>query len=356
MTSFQAQRWAWASAGAGFAAWIGAGMLGRLTKWDLSIYEWLFLLAPLVIVPLALRLLLRDFAESRSLILAVWLQPLAAMATVLSFGFPPGVLAGAATLPWLSVCALLGLAGLACLGNVHRLTASALGAIAGMLYLTVGGVALLMSRMGIAPLHLTEPIVLLTAVHFHFTGFATPVFAGTVYEAVSGREGTAVHRGTLAAILTLITATPLLALGWLLDSPAWKLACVLALVGSLSVLAVQSVRLAFASEGWINRVLLTASGLSVLFGMVLAGLYGLGEFAGLSLIGLHEMARLHGVANGVGFSLCGLLGMNMLPTAARERALARVTGTKPGELHGRIGLQIPDPKSKGASATAEEAR
>jgi len=68
----------------------------------------------------------------------------------------------------------------------------------------------------------------------------------------------------------------------------------------------------------VPRTLLAVSGGSVLFGMVLAGLYGAGGFAGHSIIGLHEMAVLHGAANGIGFTLCGLLAMNL--TAQEEKA------------------------------------
>lgn len=301
------------SAALGFAMWVGAGLLARAASWDLNLYEWLFLLAPLVVVPLALGLLLQGSDAPHLLIAPCRLQPLAAGIAVMSFASPPGALAAAFTLPWLSVCGLVGLTGLAGLQKARPTTASALGSLAGMLYLPVGAAALTLSRAGIAPLHFTEPIVLLTAVHFHFTGFATPVFAASLSKAIAGSQRWAGRRGTLAAaILTLIAATPLLAIGWLLDSPPWKLACVLLLVGSVSVLAVLSLRLAFAPGGVLPRVLLGVSAAAVLFGMVLAGLYGAGEFGGHSLIGLDEMARLHGTANGVGFSLCGLLSMNLM--------------------------------------------
>jgi hypothetical protein len=221
------------------------------------------------------------------------------------------------------VCTLVALTGLAGLQKARPATASAFGSLAGMLYLPIGAAALGLSRAGIAPLHFSEPIVLLTAVHFHFTGFATPVFAAILDRSLAATASWAKGRHPLAfATIALISATPLLAVGWLLDSPAWKLACVLVLVASVSVLAVLSLRLALATRSLLPRLLLTISAASVLFGMVLAGLYGAGEFGGHSLIGLHEMARLHGVANGVGFSLCGLLAMDLLSEAVPEASHA----------------------------------
>ncbi len=313
MTANRIRRWLRGSAGLGFVMWVGAGLLANAMWWDLSLYEWLFLLAPLVIVPLAFGLLCQSSEVPRMVVGACLLQPFAAGVVFLSFAFPPGALAGALVLPWLLVCTLVALTGLAGLQKARPATASAFGSLAGMLYLPVGAAALGLSRAGIAPLHFSEPIVLLTAVHFHFTAFATPVFAAALDKTISSSQRLAAYRGPLAAaILTLIAATSLLAVGWLLDSPAWKLACVLLLVASVSVLAVLSLRLALTIRNVLSRLLLTISAASVLFGMVLAGLYGAGEFGGHSLIGLNEMARWHGTANGLGFSLCGLLGVNLL--------------------------------------------
>jgi len=43
--------------------------------------------------------------------------------------------------------------------------------------LAVGGAWLVASRLGMRPMGIQEPIVLLTAVHFHYAGFATATIA-----------------------------------------------------------------------------------------------------------------------------------------------------------------------------------
>ncbi|MGH9815452.1 MAG: YndJ family transporter, partial [Candidatus Acidiferrales bacterium] len=277
-------------------------------------FEVMFLLAPLVVTPLALALLARRYAAGIPLAfaLACAIQPVAACGVVFSFFLAAGALAGILTLPWLAVCALVALTGLAGLHRRGPFTAGGLAACAGMMYLAVGGAALTLSRSGMSALGFDEPIVLLTAVHFHFTGFATAVLVSALGDAFA-RSPLAGHHARAAAIsaVGLIAATPLLAIGWLVDSAAWKLVCVLMLVASLALLAALAFRLAAGRGPALARMLLAISGASVLFGMVLAGLYGAGEFAGHSLIGLHQMARWHGVANGIGFTICGLLAFNL---------------------------------------------
>ncbi len=311
----RAQRaWLLLSAAIGAGAWLGVPLFAHRFALDAGIFEVMFLLAPLVVTPLALALLARRYAAGIPLIfaLACAMQPVAACGVVLSFFLAAGAPAGILTLPWLAVCALVALTGLAGLQRLKPLTAGALAACAGMMYLALGGAALTLSRSGIKALGLEEPIVLLTAVHFHFTGFAAAVLISALGD-VFARSPLAAHhaRAVATSAVGLIAATPLLAIGWLLESAAWKLMCVLMLVASLALLAALAFRLAARRGPALPRMLLAGSGASVLFGMVLAGLYGAGEFAGHSLIGLQEMARWHGVANGIGFTICGLLAFNL---------------------------------------------
>jgi YndJ-like protein len=54
-------------------------------------------------------------------------------------------------------------------------------------------------------------------------------------------------------------------------------------------------------------VLLRISALSLVAGMMLVGVYAVGEFTGRYWLLVPEMARFHGTANALGFALCGLL-------------------------------------------------
>jgi hypothetical protein len=71
-----------------------------------------------------------------------------------------------------------------------------------MLYLPIGGAWLVASRLGIQPLGFGDTIVLLTAVHFHFAGFAAPVLAGLAGRTVAA--GTrSVERGVAGGGIVL---------------------------------------------------------------------------------------------------------------------------------------------------------
>jgi hypothetical protein len=48
--------------------------------------------------------------------------------------------------------------------------------------------------------------------------------------------------------------------------------------------------------------------LSVVFSMVMAALWAIGEYPLQPFVHLAEMARLHGTANAFGFTFCGLFG------------------------------------------------
>ena len=95
-----------------------------------------------------------------------------------------------------------------------------------MVYLPIGGAWLVASRLGIQPLGFGDTIVLLTAIHFHFAGFAAPLLAGFAGRAVRDRQ-TASQVVALAAT-GIILGTPLVAAG-ITFSPA------VALVGAAIV-------------------------------------------------------------------------------------------------------------------------
>ncbi|MGH7149598.1 MAG: YndJ family transporter, partial [Planctomycetota bacterium] len=139
------------SAGIGAALWclLAAAELAGVSS--LGAIPVVFLLAPLLLVPLAFRLLLRGADSSVNpgfFRVAVLLQPLAAGAVLLSFLLPPGTPAGLLAVPWLLLCLLLALAGLfrLFLGGFARLEEVAIDV--GLLFLPVGGGWLLLSRLG----------------------------------------------------------------------------------------------------------------------------------------------------------------------------------------------------------------
>ena len=173
---------------------------------------------------------------------------------------------------------------------------------AGLLYLPVGGIWLVLSRLGETPLALGEPIILLTAVHFHYAGFAASVLAGATGRALPSAGG-------LFRIVALgVTGgTFLVAVGFLL-SPAFKVAAIVLFVASLLALAVFSGIAVRQVRRRAARALVGISMASLVVGTILAAAYGIGEFTGDLPIDIPQMARWHGPLNGIGFTVCGLLG------------------------------------------------
>jgi FtsH-binding integral membrane protein len=269
------------------------------------VIELLFLFAPLVIVPLGLELgrIIASAGSDGLQNVARILQPFAAALAVVSFWFPPGWVAGALAVPWLAVCALVALAGLLSLArSTHSLPAMAVNL--GRMDLAVAGGWLLVSRLGMRPMDFQEPILLLTAVHFHYTAFATALLAAAAltFARQHGR-----HSRTLSLVTALVIALPFaLAAGFVL-SPTLKVAAALGLSASVLGLAVAQLWLSKGLHSATARGFLRISALSVIAGMILAGIYALGEFLARDWLLIPRMASTHGLLNGLGFVLLGLL-------------------------------------------------
>jgi hypothetical protein len=299
-----------------------AALLGRI--W-LGPIEVLFLLAPLVHVPLGLQLVRRlrgQFSPFGRL--AMRLIPLGALAAAASFWPHTGLAAGLLAGGWLLICLLAAAEGLVLVfRGVYRSAEDSCLAV-GLLYLAVGGVWLVLSRSGATPMHFAEPIILLTAVHFHFTGFALPVIA-----AATGRRLSTVAPHSPSASLFpyvaagIIAGPAILAGGFVLASPLWKLVAALFLATICILLSVLLFSVAPQIKPRSAQVLLSISATSLIFGMVLAGLYVIGDFTQRYWLLIPRMARLHGTANALGFALCGLAGW----------AFANRETTKPDSPH-----------------------
>jgi hypothetical protein len=264
-----------------------------------GLMELLFLLAAWVIVPLGLSFL----PDSAPLRWARRLQPFAAALVTLSFFLAPGLLAAGLAVPWLILNGLVALGGLFVVKTSLRGGVPALLLLAAMFFPTVGGVGLIASRFGYALGGFPEPIVFLTAIHFHYTAFAAPILAS-----LSSRSRLARIAG-----LGLVGSTPLLAAGFVF-SPILKAVAVGILCVSVIGLALGQLSQVPKLPNARAKALLTASSLAVVAGMVLAGIYEHGFYTGRAWLSIPQMAWSHGLLNGAGFSLCGLLGWKMAVT------------------------------------------
>jgi len=292
------------SAGAGFIVWLALWAPVPFAGREPGLIDRLFLLGPLVIVPLGLRLCeVRDGAVLQRVTTAA--QPVCAALVVVSVLTRTGIAAALLAVPWLAfgvMCAVIGLVRVL-RGGLRHVEDVCLDAA--LMFLPVGCVWLVIARLGINPLGFSDDIVLLTAVHFHFAGFAALVMLG-----MTGRyAGGMLYR---AAAWGAITGIPFLALG-ITFSPSLECAAALLLAASMVSAAgiTVFVVLPLVAERSV-KVLLAVSAGSLAAAMVFAGIYALGKYTGRNWLEIPEMAVLHGFSNAVGFSLCGLAGWNLV--------------------------------------------
>jgi hypothetical protein len=295
------------SALAGTLAWLL--MLVALPPEPQTIFwiSLLLLLMVLVFVPLALGLVAagRPTRAAGYWKLAVSVQPFAAAAVVVAFLLPAGVPAGVLALSWLLFAGIVALVGVMRLLAQDGRDAAELCIDVSMLLLPIGGFWLAMARFGLRPLGFGDTIVLLTAVHFHYAGFALLLLAG-----LAGRRlraaAPAVWRHFRVIAAGLIADVPLVALG-ITFSRVLEILAVLLLATSVLLLA----RLALVAiiPGLVRRpvrVLLAISALSSIATMLLAAGYAGGSMVGLALT-IPQMVLAHGAVNAFGLVLCGLL-------------------------------------------------
>lgn len=330
------ERWAAGWVVAGAAAWAGVAVLARMGIARIGVIELMFLFAPLVIVPLGMELGRMggiEFGLARGLAgAAQTLQPLGAVLAVVAVCLPPGGRAGVWAAGWMVVCGLMAGAGVVELGSVAMRWGAGMEDLTGVapvptrvvavstrlakiarcvarIDLAVGGAWLVTSRVGWRPMGIQEPIGLLTAVHFHFAGFATATIASaTLLFAEVRFAGRDSLLRWLRGVVVLVLGMPFLVAAGFVISPGLKM--VAAMVFSASVAGLAGFVWMCAGrvdEGTARGFLRVAAG-AVFVGMALSGTYAVADFVKSELLPMPRMASTHGVLNALGFCLLGLLG------------------------------------------------
>ena len=302
--------------------WCSIAAAALLQNTWLGPIEMLFLLAPLVHVPLGLRVV-QDLRGEFSPFgrIAVRLLPVGAVLAAASFWPHAGLSAGLLAGGWLLICLLAAGEGLVRAAQEGFRSAEGICIAVGLLYLAVGGVWLVLSRLGVTPMHFAEPIILLTAVHFHFTGFALPVITAATGRALANRAprtGLALLSPYVAA--GIVSGPALLAGGFLFGSPLWKLLAALFLALICVLLAILLLSIVQQIKPRAAQILLCVSAASLIAGMILAGAYVIGDFTERYWLLIPRMARLHGTTNAFGFAFCGLLGWALAHRATQKPA------------------------------------
>jgi hypothetical protein len=291
----------------GAVLWLGMAV-GSWSGWpQLGVIELFFLLAPCMVVPLATSLipsLGKSESQARQRPALQWTIFTAAALAAISFFLPSGILAASFAGAWLLVCVLFALRGFVRIWRSRAQSFDQFCFAIGEAYLMVGGTWLVASRLGLQPAGFQEPIVLLTAVHFHFAGFLSAVLAGLTFERL---RATRWRRPLAAALAGVVVGPGLLGLAFLVG-PKVKLAAVFLIVAGQLGLATGMARVALGTENPFGRAMLLLSSGCVVAGMVLAATWALGEYPLEPFVDLGRMERYHGALNAIGFGICGLIG------------------------------------------------
>ena len=262
--------------------------------------------AILFCVPLALRAVGPGDSTGRLLIAG---YPIAAAAGLLAIALPSGMVSAAVAMVWLGFTLLSALHGLTRAFGARR-RIEELSIAVGFMYLAVGGVWFVLWRSGVAVMDFGEHVPLLTAIHFHYAGFASPILVGFV-----GRELGAAKSHLwpiyVGGASLVIVGPALVALGIAgvrtIEAPA---AAILA-AGTATVAFIALAAVLRRVRGIPAGVLLALSCAAAIVAMTLALLYAVGNPLGISAIALEDMVRWHGAFNALGYVFCGLLAWNV---------------------------------------------
>jgi len=298
------------TAAVGFITWLVLLLWPSADSASTELIHKLLLFGMLVVVPLGLSLIPPPSSD-RDLTfwtynIAVALTSNAAAAALLSLFLNKGLLAALLVCGWFiatCVIALYGLMRLILRGSLFPL--SELSIDAGLMYLPIAGAWLVIYRLGIQPFGYGETIILLTAVHFHFAGFAAPIIAGMNGRVLALKP----HPRQLYAlsIFGIVAAMPLVAAG-ITFTPLLGLIGTLLLSSGLLLLAILTivwVRPAFDHP--VKQILLVFGALSSCSAMVLATLYAYSLATHTLILTIPLMAKTHGILNAFGFVTCNLV-------------------------------------------------
>lgn len=300
----------------GAIAWALIAFVRTSPSSETELINKVLLLGILVIVPLGLSLVTTpDRRNDHSSLYrsAIHIQPVGAICGVTSFFLEQGWAAAALASGWFIVTCVIALFGLGRLLPRGFHPAAEVSIDAGLISLPVGGVWFIMARLGIQPIGFGDTIVLLTAVHFLFAGFAAPILAG--------RAGRAIAQGTARKLLAVVVGCMISGI-WLVAAGI-TLSPLLALVGAM-VISIGLVLLAAIVLVWVlpsvrvrvAQGCLIISSVSSVCGMCLACAYAYSIVTKTVILDIPQMAMTHGLVNAFGFALCGLIAWAAVESTA----------------------------------------
>jgi hypothetical protein len=289
--------------------------------------ERVFLLAPLVIVPLGLRLAASspvssparpEASGSRSLPYraACFLLPISAAAAVASMLCAPGTNAAFLAACWFAYTCVVAAAGVARFARRRSFALEELCVDVALVYLPIGGAWLFLTRLGARPLGFSAEIVALTAVHFHYAGFAAPIIAGMAGRVLpeSGPARTLYRFGAGATALCPIV----IAIGISVSPLTEVVASIVLSTALLALSLLVALRVAPTIQPRLAGLLFVTCAAALTWTMALACVWAVGKYRGTEWIDIPHMVEMHGVANALGFALAGLVGWNLAAPKPRS--------------------------------------
>ena len=300
----KASQWTASVTLGGAALWAIFAALAGLRRAPFSIVELLFLLATLVIVPLGMELerCLNDSTGSSLHTALRFTQLAASVAVCIAFWLPPGGSAAIVGGVWLLECLLLAGERI----RRSRRDRAATSLIVNLAYcdLIFGSAWLLISRAGWRPMGFQEPIILLTAIHFHYSGFATALSASAT---LGEFHRTKLAMTGLPALVWLIALLPFAVAAGFVFSPLLRFVAAIALSSAVTALAMVAWWFSSELRSGSARIFLRLASCAAAVAFSLVGIYAVSEFFNRNWITIPGMANSHGVLNGIGFVLLSML-------------------------------------------------
>jgi hypothetical protein len=257
---------------------------------------WILLAGPILFVPWGLGLLTGNWPATQLLVRQA--LPFGGVLLAVAFSCSPGYVAASLATAWLVITLYL------LSWTWQKRAALPLAAFLAVLFLNVAAAWALADRLGWQPLGFDPLIVLLTAIHFHYAGFALAVLTALLPEGTTQRRLSWSLLLGVGGVAIGITSTQL-------AGPAWiEVTSVTLMVLIGWGVAIAQARAAWSARGLARFLLWLGSG-ALVAGLLLALLYGWRFHHQWSWLTIPWMYATHGVLNSVGFVLLSFLGFTL---------------------------------------------
>jgi len=294
----------------GIAVWVVLFALSTGPLADrIGVLEGLWLLAPLVVVPMGLALLRPPRELLGELTIARRLALPAAIVVVVGILADPGAVAAWLTAPWVAVMVLALWVGLRWFALMPSLRAKTVVPVAGLVFLAASAAALVAWQGQLRPAGSSDTSMALVAVHAAFAGFGVAVAADRTRAAATRRRSRSIAG---AAGLASVCSAAVLVVGFLTEGRAVGLLGSVLLAVSLLALALVTLIYALRREraAGASALLVVSSG-SLLFALALAVQYAFARWNDSYTLSITRMLELHGTVSGLGFVVGALLGWTL---------------------------------------------